>query len=420
LASPPAPEGIAAALAPVLGAAVAVDGLRRLTSGASRETWSFRANGEVMILRRDPPGRPGAPGSMRREAHAMRACTAAGLRAPEVLVVDDDGDDFGTPGLVMRRVEGETIPRRILRDDRYAAARAVLVGDLAEFLAGFHRVDPVAVPEADEVDLMARVRELSERVGVERPVFAKAEEWLIAHRPPPIEPVLVHGDFRLGNVIVDDDGLAAVIDWELVHRGDHHEDLAYLCMKAWRFGGPGEAAGLETQHELVDRYEAAGGPPVDQDRFHWWLVQRTLTWGIGCLLQADMHLSGRVRSLDLAAVGRRAVEQEWDLIELLAPEACVAARAAPAPVPEPDTPGRHGRPTARELLEAVAEFLDRDVVTSVDPAVAYQGRVAANVLRIVDRELAQPVPPRAGDDWITLALDVRDRLAVSSPGHLAM
>jgi len=111
--SPPASDGLAAALEGVLGAPVEIDGLRRLTGGASRETWAFTANGAELILRRDPPGRAGAPGAMRLEADAMRACRRAGLRAPEVLV-DDDGALLGTAGLVMRRVPGETIARRVV------------------------------------------------------------------------------------------------------------------------------------------------------------------------------------------------------------------------------------------------------------------------------------------------------------------
>src|SRR6476646_10661255 len=151
--TPPASDGLApglaaelaAALAPVLGAPVEIEGLRRLTGGASRETWSFTAGGEELILRRDPPGRPNAPGAMRREADVMRACVRAGLPAPEVLL-DDDGTHLGTHGLVMRRVAGETIARRILRDDEYAAARGVLVAQLAGFLAGLHAIDPAEVP----------------------------------------------------------------------------------------------------------------------------------------------------------------------------------------------------------------------------------------------------------------------------------
>src|SRR6185436_5728727 len=118
------------------------------------------------------------------------------------------------------------------------------------------------------------------------------------------------------------------------------------------------------------------------------------------------HLSGRVRSMELAAVGRRAAEQEWDLVELLAPDAARAARDAPMPTPLPDEATLYGRPTARELLDAVAGFLSDDVAASDDPRLAYQGRVAANVVRLVEREVAHPATRRAGDDWDTLALDV--------------
>jgi aminoglycoside phosphotransferase (APT) family kinase protein len=410
-------DGLATTLAPVLGTPVAIDGLRRLTGGASRETWSFRANREALILRRDPPGRPNAPGAMQREADAMRACRRAGLRVPDVLV-DDDGTGLGTAGLVMRHVAGETIARRILRDDAYAEARRVLVRDLARFLAGLHALDPAEVPGLEARDPLADSQARYERGEDRSPVFDKTREWLVAHRPAPAAAVVVHGDLRLGNVIVDERGLAAAIDWELVQLGDPLQDLAYLCLKAWRFGGPGEAAGLGTVDELLTEYEVAGGRSVDRDAFHWWLVERTYHWGVGCMAQGDAHLSGRVRSMELAAVGRRAAEQEWDLVELLAPDAARATLDAPLPTPLPDDATLYGRPTARELLDAVAGFLADDVAASDDPRLAYQARVALNVVRMVERELAHPATRRAGDDWNTLALDVRDRLTVANPRHL--
>jgi hypothetical protein len=148
-------------------------------------------------------------------------------------------------------------------------------------------------------------------------------------------------------------------------------------------------------------------------------VQKTLQWGIGCMGQAWAHLSGAIRSHEHAAIGRRVAEQEWDLIELLAPEACHAAMATPSPVVRPDDPTSFGRPTARELIEAVREFLTDDVMASDDRRLAYQARVAGNALAIVVRELAQEPVDRQGDDWSTLALAVRDRLTVANPRHLA-
>ncbi|HVM53352.1 MAG TPA: phosphotransferase [Acidimicrobiales bacterium] len=395
-----------------------IEDLARLSGGASRETWSFTADGRELILRRDPPGRPGVPGSMRLEADAMRACGRAGLRVPEVLL-DDDGTLLGTAGLVMARVPGETLARRILRDDTYAKARNVLAGQLGEFLAGLHALDPAEVPGLAEVDTLAQYWERYQAMDDHSPTFDKAYEWLAANRPASTERVIVHGDLRLGNVIVDGSGLAAAIDWELVHLGDPLEDLGWLCVKAWRFGSPLPVAGVGELDDLFTAYESVSGRAVDRDAFHWWLVMNTLKWGIGCMGQASVHLTGQVRSVELAAIGRRVCEQEWDLVELLAPEEWAAARAEEAPMPALDTPGVHGRPTARELLEALREFLTDDVMVHTEGRLQFHARVAANVVAIVERELAEPAPADSGgSDWASLARTVRHRLSVANPKHL--
>lgn len=412
-------DELAGALEQMLGGGSDVNDLRRLSGGASRETWSFTSGGRELILRRDPPGRPGLPGSMRREADAMRASGKAGLRVPEVLC-DDDGSVLGTAGLVMGRVPGETLAPRILRDDRYAKARGRLIEDLGAFLAGFHAIDPAEVPGAEEVDALAQYWTSYEAVDDRSPTFERAYDWLIGNRPQRAATTLVHGDLRMGNVIVDDDGLAAVIDWELVHVGDPVEDLAWWCVKAWRFGAPLEAGGVGTIDDLIAAYEAAGGRPVDRAAFHWWLVQKTLQWGIGCMGQAAVHLTGAVRSVELAAIGRRTAEQEWDLIELLAPDEWRAARGAPAAAAVSDAGRPYGRPTARELLAAVREFLSDEVMPATEGRLSFHARVAANVVAIVERELAQeaPAPASVDDDWATLAQAVRDKLAVANPKHL--
>ena len=295
----------------------------------------------------------------------------AGLRAPQVLL-DDDGTHLGTPGLVMRHVPGETIARRILPRRRVRRrAGACSCRNWPSSSPGCTPIDPAEVPGTESPDPMAiwdKYQHLDQRSAV----FDKTHEWLLAHRPPHTADALIHGDLRMGNVIVDHDGLAAVIDWELIHRGDPHEDLAWLSLKAWRFGQPFEVGGLGSLDELVAAYEAAGGRTIDRDTLRWWLVAKTFTWGVGCMLQADTHLSGRVRSVDLAAVGRRTAEQEWDLIELLDPAACAAAVAAPPAATRPDDDDRYGRPTARELLDTVREFLTERIAPDVDGGLAYE------------------------------------------------
>ncbi|MFN8027781.1 MAG: phosphotransferase family protein [Acidimicrobiia bacterium] len=409
--------GLADALAPVVGTPVTIAGLRKLSGGASRETWSFAANGEEFILRRDPPGRPSEPGRVQLEVDVMRACNEAGLRAPAV-VADDDGTRFGTKGLVMRRNAGDPSPRKILSAPEFAPAREVLPRQLAEFLAGLHALPLDAVPTAEErepLEVWEKYLELGER----RPVLEAAYAWLQEHRPAPRNDVVVHGDFRVGNLMVEPTGLSAVIDWEVAHRGDPMEDIAWFCLRMWRFGEPLEAGGLASLDDFLTLYEAAGGEPADRESLRWWLGAKTLVWAVGCMVQGRMHLSGRVRSTDLAAVGRRVTEQEWDLIELIKPEAAAAARTAPAPETIADDATPYGHPTARELLEAVEEFL-RDTVAKVDDRnVNYHAKVSANILAQVQRELAHPAPERPADEsWEALAHLTRDRLLVVNPDYL--
>jgi aminoglycoside phosphotransferase (APT) family kinase protein len=424
-----APDGnaLALALAPWVGRDASIEGLTRLTGGASKETWSFDAvsadgTRTELILRRDPPGRPAAFGTVDREATAITLAHDAGLPVPELLLCSD-GPGLGTAGMVMRRVAGETIARRILRDAQYAPARVALAGQLAQFAADLHRLDrPAWLPAPEPLAGLREALDTFSQPGADQrsEVFELALSWLAAHPPPDRDPVLVHGDFRLGNLVVGPDGLRAVLDWELTHLGNPAEDLGWLCVKAWRFGAAGPAAGLASREELLAAYAAAGGAEIGLDELAWWEILGTLRWGIICLTQAWAHLSGAHRSVELAAIGRRVCEQEWDLLLLLEPEAAAAAAArrprlsgAAATAPAP-----YGRPTASELIEAVREFLTSAVMPGTSGQLAFHARVAANVLSIVGRELELGQVP-AGSATGGLADAVAAQLAVANPGYFA-
>jgi aminoglycoside phosphotransferase (APT) family kinase protein len=410
-------RSLAAALHGVLGT-VTIEGLTRLSGGASRETWSFDAVGvggsrTQLVLRRDPPGRPSEPGAMSREARVIEAARTAGLTVPEVLLSTDGSALWGTAGLVMRRIAGETIARRILRDDAYRQARRVLVHQVGGFAAGLHALEvPRQLPATDPLaGLRAQFAEFEQVT----PVFDLALRTLEADRPPARQPVVVHGDLRLGNLIVGPDSLRAVIDWELVHAGDPAEDLGWFCVKAWRFGARPPAAGLGSREELLAAYRAAGGASITPEELRWWEIFGTLRWGVICMEQAQAHLSGAHRSVELAAVGRRVCEQEWDLLLLLAPDAAAqaAARRPRATGAGQSAPAPHGRPTASELLEAVREFLTGQVMPASTGQLAFHARVAANVLGIVARDVELgAIPPAA-----MLADHVAAKLAVANPGY---
>jgi len=404
---------LAAIVSTALGP-VEVDALTRLTAGASRETWSFEAvaadgSRTPLILQRDRGGAARSGPSFEVEDRLLAAAARAGVPIPEV-VVDAAGCAELGDARVTRRVEGESLGPRIVRNDEFAHARTLLPAQMGAALAAIHSIPP---DQADGLVLGDPVEQL--RVGLDLlevvlPAFELALRWLDEHRPPADEPAVVHGDFRVGNLLVDpDDGLRAVLDWELAHLGDPIEDLGWLCVRAWRFGGAGVVGGIGDLDELLAAYRDASGGDVSEEHARWWIVAGTLRWGMICAVQANRHLSGAVPSVELAAIGRRQAENEHDLLDLLD----VPAFPEDASLPVVD----HGRPTAAELLAAVRDHLTDRVSPKLGRGDSFTLRVATNALAMVERELAASVaaapPPEVDDAALAARIRSGDELTSS-------
>ena len=310
------------------GVAARLADLARLSGGASQELWSFdvEAGGErlPLILRRNPGGlvqRESAAG-METEARLIGLARAAGAPAPDVVHVLAPDEGLGR-GYVMERIAGETIARRILRDPEYAEARPRLARQLGEAAAHIHAIDPAAAGALRPVTIASSLEQTYAAYranGAARPVVEWAFRWLRDHRPDEApRPTVVHGDMRNGNIVVGPEGLRAVLDWEVVHLGDPMEDLGWICVTSWRFGEVDKpVGGFGPREALVAGYEAVSGRPVDADRVRFWEVMGTLRWGMSCAMMAREFQAGD-RSVEKAAIGRRASETAIDLLAILAP-----------------------------------------------------------------------------------------------------
>ena len=309
--------------------ATGVVAAEKLSGGASQETWRFdivHPEGNFgAILRRAPDGHGAAPSraaGLNAEARLMQLAFDASLPSPRVLHVLTPEDDLGV-GFIMQRVDGETIARKILREEEFADARARLARELGCVLAGIHSLPGTQLPELRR---MTAAKELDEserdyrNLNWPKPVFELALRWLRDHDPgPPMEATLVHGDFRNGNLVIGPDGVRAVLDWELAHLGDPMEDLGWLCVNSWRFGEIDKpVGGFGSREELFAGYEAAGRR-VDPTRVMFWEVMGTLRWGLMCGGMMQRFREGPGHSMERAMIGRRASETEVDLLRLLAP-----------------------------------------------------------------------------------------------------
>lgn len=400
----------------IAGAGV-LSGLTRLSGGANMESFAFDWAREAYVLRRAPSADYMAdrPFGHVDEAALVMAAFDAGVRAPEVVGVLEPGDGLGT-GYVMRRVLAEVSPAKIL-----AGPPPSLLEDLGRELARIHSIPldrvPAAIPLMDTAAALAELRARFLSYGGDRPVIALAIRWCEEHLPAPADPVLVHGDYRMGNVMVDADGLAAVLDWELAHRGDAHEDLAFGCMTVWRFGALDKPAfGVGSLEDYFAAYEAAGGVPVDRTRFRFWLIYRTLWWALGCLQMGQMWRSGADRTVERVVIGRRTAEQELDLVRLLEDEAPEAERARALPPSKPVVPEPAGEPTNREIVQAVRDWIEGAIKPGAEGHAKFEAVVAMNALGIVLRDLGAGV--RAEDAALAEAL-LSGTTTLAEPGLLA-
>ncbi|HEU5151199.1 MAG TPA: phosphotransferase [Iamia sp.] len=394
---------LAAVLTERTGAPTTVEGLRRLSGGASRETWAFTAvspdGRRDLILQRTRPGGSAGPASMEAEDALLAAAAAAGVPVPPTVVASADAGPLG-PGRVTVAVPGEALGPRLVRAERSAEGRRALATQMGEALAAIHSIPPEDHPGLERRDVLDVARSGLDLLGVARPAFELGLRWLDENRPPATPDTVVHGDFRVGNLLVDGDDLTAVLDWEISHRGDPLEDLGWLCVRAWRFGGDHEVGGLADLDDLLAAYSRARGVDVDPAHVRWWTAAGTLSWGLMCAVQAHRHLDGHVRSVELATIGRRVVENEYDLLDL------IGIGPAPAPSPEPTGPAepppppdRHGRPTAGELLDAVRSHLAEEIAPLLEGAPAFSLRVVDRALATVQREVARAgVVPAVADE----------------------
>lgn len=371
-----------------------VSNLHRLTAGASMESWAFEADDAPYILRRAPGGveiNMGLGGiPLATEAALIRAAKDHGVTAPDVLQVFDAKSEVGA-AYVMTRLPGEALPQRLFKQSELAPVLDALPDQLAKEMAAIHAIPtavlPDTVPHAGAAELIGSYFAAYETLGSRRPVYDLAFAWLRDNCPEPYDPpVLVHGDFRMGNLLIGESGLTAVLDWELSHLGDPHQDLAYICAPSWRFGRRDKpVGGLGDVEPFLDAYENTAGRKVDLDRFQFWRVLTTLFWGSACMTMLNDWRTGAERTIERAAIGRRISEVEIDLLLLLSEiEGIDAAPLPPLEIP-PKTP-QTGQTSLAEMITAVSEWNDTEVGPKASGRDRFQSRIAANLLSQLARE----------------------------------
>jgi aminoglycoside phosphotransferase (APT) family kinase protein len=272
----------------------------RATVGLSQETWlvAVTTGGETVeaVLRLPTPSSGGR--AILTQRAALQAVSGHGVRGPELLWFDDgEQNPFGRPFIVMERAPGE-VP--VGWHDVEEPRRTALAEQAIDLLAALHRIDvsrtPLAEARPSPLMELAPFRRLFERLAPLPPAVEAAFWWLERHDPgPPPLRTIVHGDYRMGNMVVDGDRITGVLDWEMAAPGDPLIDVIWCFIAVWELPGVDEEA-------LVARYGEQLGEPVDRGRFHWHRVFGYLRLAYYSLSGTRAFDTGRSEDFRLAAL----------------------------------------------------------------------------------------------------------------------
>ena len=301
-----------------------VSNLEPLTGGASKEIWKFEVSNAKqftkMILRRGSGIQGPLAIKTADEARIQKEVIKVGAPVPIILAVSKNEEELGD-SYIMNFVEGESIARKILRDKEYKKALPILAYQCGEAIAKIHNVDInnfSFLPKKPAEDQLEDLYSTYQSFEQPSPVFEYAYLWLKEQDFGNFQESLVHGDFRLGNIIVNADGLQSIIDWELAHIGNPLQDLGWVCGNSWRFGKNDKVVGgFGDIEDLLEGYNSISKLKVDKEMVKCWQVFGTFRWGVICLIQAYAHLNGTINSVEKAAIGRRVSETEIDIVDLL-------------------------------------------------------------------------------------------------------
>ena len=289
-----------------------------------------------MVLRTDAVARLPMSLDRTRELACIRAAHEAGVMVAEPIAESADRSIIGAPFAVQRLIRGTAQGRRIVRDPHLDRHGPDLARQLGGQLARIHSIRPprdelsfLARPEPDAVSaVVGELRRALDKSSVARPALEWVLVWLLANRPAPRPTVLVHGDFRTGNYMVDQSRLSGILDWEFCHWGDPREDLGWFCARCWRFGNDTLAAGgIASRNDLLAGYNAGAANPIDAAELPYWEILAAARWAAIALLQGQRFLTGGERSLELALTGLMPAEMELDALDAIA----ILEAGGPAP-----------------------------------------------------------------------------------------
>lgn len=391
-----------------------ISDLKRLTGGASAATWSFNYGNRALILRqraKDPTDKPkDLPDleavSLRTEATLITLAAKHGVKVPQIHA-DTAPESLLGEAVLMDAVAGEALPQKLFKDPKHETSLEGLMEECAVSLAKIHGIPyhtlKVDLKTRTPAQALEELKDQSKLYGQSSAVLASALNWMETNCPAPQSPVLLHGDFRMGNLLIDENGLSAVLDWELSYIGDPEADVSYFCAPPWRFGRYKQpAGGLGEMADLIAAYEKSAGRKLDPNRFLWWRMHASVNWCLICMFMAGVWRTGAERELERIVIGTRVSESEVDIL-LFFDEIFGFEDRFNLTYLKTESASGKAETKPEELTQALSEWLTNDIIPNATGREGFKARVARNAIGMLQRQaISGPLFSKAKEQRLSI------------------
>lgn len=391
-------------------ASVEVASIDSLSGGAIQENWLLHCLVESrtgpserkFVMRTDAAASIDESRSREQEFKLMSAAGTLGVKVPATLGFCNDPTVTGKAFAIMEYVEGVGLGPKVVKELQLGGDRQQLTCELGRQLAVIHSIDPeqtelefinTSTTNHAEAELL-NMRSWLEQKSVFHPILDWGLRWALLHIPPCQEQVFLHRDFRTGNYLVNENGLAAILDWEFAGYGDPMSDLGWFCAECWRFSRPDlEAGGIGTRKDFYKSYEEISGRNVNHDSVMYWETMAHLRWALIALQQGMRHLSGDEPSLNMAITSRIVDQLELYILRQTGPERwqhkvpMTSAKTTPRMRISKVEPAAQDQSRGEDLAAITRTTLQQEVMPGLSPSTRFSGLMVNNALGILEREL---------------------------------
>ncbi|RKG37439.1 phosphotransferase family protein [Acinetobacter rongchengensis] len=297
-----------------------------MSGGAIQENWLLQDQTFSLVLRKNAESGVAVSSDRKQEYLLLERLYQCGIKVPQVLYFEKASSLLNSDFFIMKKIEGVTEGHKLVRISDQEK-RKKIIQDIGHQLALIHAIQSDQALETlfekpnTEHYLKRKLDAFIEQLDClqrSRPVLEYAIQWMKKNQPKVDDLVLVHGDFRTGNIMIEDDYVSGILDWEFTEWGDRREDIAWFTAKCWRFGqDQNVAGGIGSYKDFMTAYAEKSEIYIPEFEMKFWHVLAHVRWTIIAMQQSNRNDDMQKPSLELALTEFMVPRLEKNILDLL-------------------------------------------------------------------------------------------------------